>query len=102
MPANPIKIRHIIVCIGDVFGRYPLVVVGHEGRSAVLRSAATGRTTKIRKERLQLEYPRASERAAAAAHRDLQRLDKERGRKNKRSAASRWWRREAKRSLRAS
>ena len=71
-----IKIRSIPVHVGDVFGGYTLlVVVGMTKTHATVRNRDTGRRTSVMKRRLQLEYPRASERIALAARKALARLD---------------------------
>lgn len=71
-----IKIRSIPVRVGDVFGNYTLlVVVDVDATHATLRAERGGRATRIMVRRLQLEYPRASERKALAARKALARLD---------------------------
>jgi hypothetical protein len=69
------KARTIPVATGDVFCRYAgdLVVIGHELNHAVCRPCNGGRTTRIKKRRLQEEYDRAGGKRAAKAHRELAR-----------------------------
>lgn len=76
---NEIKVRRIPVKIGDVFGfsvSNMLVVAAVGALRADVRYVESGRQSKIQIRRLQEEYPRASEREAAAAHRALRRLER--------------------------
>ena len=89
MKTAAIKVRRISVKVGDVFGvgGYALLVEELAGSRATVRNADTGRRTKVQVLRLQVEYPRASEKGAASAIRQFRRIDERLARRQPRKAA---------------